>query len=56
VCEGEFLCNSTIGFNFDDGHLHNEDLIKAVQSETEFEPGECASDDAERSDEKERRK
>ena len=25
------VCNSLIGFNFGDGHLHNEDLIKAVQ-------------------------
>ena len=25
------LCNSLIGFNFGDGHLHNEDLITAVQ-------------------------
>ena len=41
VREGEFICNSLIGFNFGDGHLHNEDLIKAVQSEAAFEPGEC---------------
>ncbi|MFT4126339.1 MAG: DUF3556 domain-containing protein [Gordonia sp. (in: high G+C Gram-positive bacteria)] len=41
VREGEFLCNSLIGFNFGDGHLHNEDLIRAVQSEARFEPGEA---------------
>jgi hypothetical protein len=41
VREGEFVCNSTIGFNFGDGHLHDESLIKAVQSEADFEPGEC---------------
>jgi uncharacterized membrane protein YkgB len=41
VREGEFLCNSLIGFNFGDGHLHNEDLIQAVQRQAEFEPGEC---------------
>ena len=41
VREGEFLCNSLIGFNFGDGHLHNEDLIQAVQHQAEFEPGEC---------------
>jgi Transmembrane protein of unknown function (DUF3556) len=41
VREGEFVCNSLIGFNFGDGHLHNEDLIRAVQSEAQFEPGEC---------------
>ncbi|MFC9839919.1 DUF3556 domain-containing protein [Rhodococcus sp. NPDC127530] len=41
VREGEFLCNSLIGFNFGDGHLHNEDLIRAVQSQAHFEPGEA---------------
>ncbi|SPM28493.1 DUF3556 domain-containing protein [Mycobacterium terramassiliense] len=41
VREGEFVCNSLIGFNFGDGHLHNEDLIKAMQSQAAFEPGEC---------------
>src|ERR1700760_1645737 len=40
VREGEFLCNSLIGFNFGDGHLHNEDLITAVQRRCGFEPGE----------------
>ncbi|HEY2503486.1 MAG TPA: DUF3556 domain-containing protein [Mycobacterium sp.] len=40
VREGEFVCNSLIGFNFGDGHLHNEDLIAAVQEEAGFEPGE----------------
>ena len=40
VREGEFACNSLIGFNFGDGHLHNEDLIAAVQDEARFAPGE----------------
>jgi len=40
VREGEMVCNSLIGFNFGDGHLHNEDLIQAVQDEAQFEPGE----------------
>jgi uncharacterized membrane protein YkgB len=40
VREGEFVCNSLIGFNFGDGHLHNEDLIAAVQRQAAFEPGE----------------
>ncbi|HTH85285.1 DUF3556 domain-containing protein [Mycobacterium sp.] len=40
VREGEFVCNSLIGFNFGDGHLHNADLIAAVQKEAAFEPGE----------------
>ncbi|MBV8788034.1 MAG: DUF3556 domain-containing protein [Mycobacterium sp.] len=41
VREGEFICNSLTGFNFGDGHLHNEDLIRAVQRQAAFEPGEC---------------
>jgi uncharacterized membrane protein YkgB len=40
VREGEMACNSLIGFNFGDGHLHNEDMIQAVQDEAKFEPGE----------------
>lgn len=40
VREGEMSCNTIIGFNFGDGHLHNEDLIAAIQSEARFEPGE----------------
>ncbi len=40
VREAEFGCNSVIGFNFGDGHLHNEDLIAALQSRCRFEPGE----------------
>ena len=40
VREAEFTCNSLIGFNFGDGHLHNEDMIAAVQREAAFEPGE----------------
>lgn len=40
VREAEFGCNSLIGFNFGDGHLHNEDLIRAVQKRVGFSPGE----------------
>ena len=40
VREAEFGCNSLIGFNFGDGHLHNEDLISAVQKRIGFAPGE----------------
>jgi uncharacterized membrane protein YkgB len=40
VREGEFVCNSLIGFNFGDGHLHNEEMIAAMQREAAFEPGE----------------
>ncbi|HEY5858446.1 MAG TPA: DUF3556 domain-containing protein [Aldersonia sp.] len=41
VREAEFLTNSIIGFNFGDGHLHDEDMIRAVQDGARFEPGEC---------------
>jgi hypothetical protein len=41
VREGEFICNSLTGFNFGDGHLHDADMIQAVQREAGFEPGEC---------------
>ncbi|MGW6620728.1 DUF3556 domain-containing protein [Nocardia sp. NPDC055002] len=40
VREAEFACNSLIGFNFGDGHLHNLDLIDAVQARVCFAPGE----------------
>lgn len=40
VREAEFGCNSLIGFNFGDGHLHHIDLIDAVQSRVGFAPGE----------------
>ncbi|MFI6933814.1 DUF3556 domain-containing protein [Streptomyces sp. NPDC050287] len=40
VREAEFACNSLIGFNFGDGHLHNLDLVNAVQSRVGFAPGE----------------
>lgn len=41
VREGEFLCNSIMGFNFGEGHLHDVNMIKAVQDEAQFAPGEC---------------
>ncbi|TDP31947.1 DUF3556 domain-containing protein [Nocardia ignorata] len=40
VREAEFACNSLIGFNFGDGHLHNLDLIEAIQQRVGFAPGE----------------
>ena len=43
VREAEFTCNSLIGFNFGDGHLHDEDMIAAVQREAAFEPGELVA-------------
>lgn len=38
--EAEFACNSIVAFNFGDGHFHNEDLIRALQSRCNFAPGE----------------
>ncbi|MBF6260349.1 DUF3556 domain-containing protein [Nocardia farcinica] len=40
VREAEFGCNSIIGFNFGDGHLHDHTFVQAVQSRVGFEPGE----------------
>ena len=40
VREAEFVCNSIVGWNFGDGHLHDEDLIFAVQRRLNFAPGE----------------
>ncbi len=40
VREGEIVCNTLVGFNFGDGHLHDDTLIRAVQDEAKFEPGE----------------
>jgi len=40
VREAEFACNTIIGFNFGDGHFHNEHLIAAIQKRCHFEPGE----------------
>ena len=43
VREAEFVCNSMIGFNFGDGHLHDEDLIAAVQQRGRLRAGRIAS-------------
>ncbi len=40
IIEGEQFCAYAIGWNFGDGHLHNEQLIAAVQNRCHFEPGE----------------
>ncbi|BBZ78684.1 membrane protein [Mycolicibacterium anyangense] len=40
VREGEWVCNSLIGWNFGDGHLHNDYMIAAVQEQVGYEPGE----------------
>ncbi|MFT4288049.1 DUF3556 domain-containing protein [Nocardioides sp.] len=38
--EAEFCCNSVIGWNFGDGHLHDDQLIEAIQRRLHFQPGE----------------
>ena len=40
LCEGELVCAVAIGWNFGDGHLHNEGLIAALQERCGFAPGE----------------
>jgi hypothetical protein len=40
LCEGETLCAVVLGWNFGDGHLHNECLIEALQERCGFEPGD----------------
>jgi Transmembrane protein of unknown function (DUF3556) len=40
LCEGENLCSMVLGWNFGDGHMHNECLIEALQQRCDFEPGE----------------
>ena len=38
--EGEFMCNILVGWNFGDGHLHDERLIAAVQKRLNLQPGD----------------
>jgi len=38
--EAEFGCNTIVGFNFGDGHFHDEQLIDAIQKRCHFEPGD----------------
>ena len=40
VREGEFMCNILVGWNFGDGHLHDERLVAAVQRRLGLEPGD----------------
>ena len=40
VIEGELVAGALLGWNFGDGHLHNEQLVAAVASRCHFEPGE----------------
>jgi hypothetical protein len=38
--DGEIVAGLVLGWNFGDGHLHNEDLLRAVQAQCEFTAGE----------------
>ena len=40
ITDGERICSTAIGWNFGDGHMHNEQLIEAMQQRCHFEPGE----------------
>jgi hypothetical protein len=40
VREGELVSGVVNGWNFGDGHLHNEQLLEAVQERCGFEPGD----------------
>ncbi|WP_028925554.1 DUF3556 domain-containing protein [Pseudonocardia acaciae] len=40
VLEGELVAGGLLGWNFGEGHLHNEQLIAALQERCHFEPGE----------------
>ena len=38
--EGELVASLALGWNFGDGHLHGPQLLRAIQAECGFEPGE----------------
>lgn len=40
LTDGERICSTAIGWNFGDGHMHNEQLIAALHKRCGFEPGE----------------
>lgn len=40
LTDGERMCATAIGWNFGDGHMHNEQLITALHERCGFEPGE----------------
>jgi hypothetical protein len=40
LVEGELIAGVALGWNFGDGHLHNERLVEALQERCEFAPGE----------------
>ncbi|MEM7105532.1 MAG: DUF3556 domain-containing protein [Bacteroidota bacterium] len=38
--DGELIAGIALGWNFGDGHLHNEELLQAIQRRCNFEPGQ----------------
>lgn len=38
--DGEVVAGIVLGWNFGDGHLHREQLLRAVQAQCRFDPGE----------------
>jgi hypothetical protein len=40
LMEGELVAGVVLGWNFGDGHMHNEQLVGALQERCAFEPGE----------------
>jgi transmembrane protein DUF3556 len=40
LTDGERICSTAIGWNFGDGHMHNEQLIAALHERCHFEAGE----------------
>jgi hypothetical protein len=40
LIDGEFVAGPAIGWNFGEGHLHDEQLLAALQERCHFEPGE----------------
>ncbi|MDT5349652.1 MAG: hypothetical protein QOH91_2939 [Mycobacterium sp.] len=40
ITDGERICSTALGWNFGDGHMHNEQLITAMQQRCKFAPGE----------------
>ncbi|WP_035853697.1 DUF3556 domain-containing protein [Cryptosporangium arvum] len=40
LVDGERMCSTAVGWNFGDGHLHNEQLVAALQKRCGFAPGE----------------
>ena len=38
--DGELVCGMVLGWNFGDGHLHDEEFLRTVQEQCGFEEGE----------------